>query len=411
MVSTREHAPILYYHHPCHDLDPVQSYKSAVGNALQAAQDVLGSLGLEPELPSAEQAVQEVEVNCYDSDSLSSPPTSSGGESEGEIDPLLDFSRDDEFTYRPGKPMIYNLLKTQQALGGLATISHEIQEAKQQKQKAEEAERQRTQVLVAAEASFTPTFKGKRAVPESRLPQKREPFPSREKKLPDATTQQQSRTGSSLPLPAAVSRIEPRTKPGAKFHETVELPVVATQQQNKSGSSVPPPPAVSGIEPIAKPKVKAPQPFPTKRPNTMDNQQLQDITTHQLSKLSPPPVAVSGREPAPIEDLPPPVPPYSPHSPETHVWTNKPRERPKPGHVPLRIKKRSGERLPASEREGHVTDPGYKRRFSPPHVQPTPDKLPENGEWNCTSEAIVVHDLYSLQLQFMTGGWRKWGCG
>ena len=38
----------------------------------------------------------------YDSDSLPSPPPSS--DSEEEKDPLLDFSRDDALTYRPGQP-------------------------------------------------------------------------------------------------------------------------------------------------------------------------------------------------------------------------------------------------------------------------------------------------------------------
>ena len=37
----------------------------------------------------------------YDSDSLPSPPPSS--DSEEEKDPLLDFTRDDGLTYRPGQ--------------------------------------------------------------------------------------------------------------------------------------------------------------------------------------------------------------------------------------------------------------------------------------------------------------------
>lgn len=47
--------------------------------------------------------VQEVELAIYDSDSLSSPPSSSEG---SEVDPnddiLLDFTRDDEYVIRPG---------------------------------------------------------------------------------------------------------------------------------------------------------------------------------------------------------------------------------------------------------------------------------------------------------------------
>lgn len=45
--------------------------------------------------------MQEVEVKMYDSDSLPSPPPSS--ESEGEKDPLLDFSRHDDLTYQPAQ--------------------------------------------------------------------------------------------------------------------------------------------------------------------------------------------------------------------------------------------------------------------------------------------------------------------
>lgn len=45
--------------------------------------------------------MQEVEVKMYDSDSLPSPPPSS--ESEGEKDPLLDFSRHDDLTYKPAQ--------------------------------------------------------------------------------------------------------------------------------------------------------------------------------------------------------------------------------------------------------------------------------------------------------------------
>ena len=48
--------------------------------------------------------VQEVELKMYDSDSLPSPPASSESEAEKEKDPLLDFSREDDFTYHPGQP-------------------------------------------------------------------------------------------------------------------------------------------------------------------------------------------------------------------------------------------------------------------------------------------------------------------
>ena len=68
---------------------------------MAATRDILGDLGLDPPAPSTTSA-QEVEVKMYDSDSLPSPPASS--DSEPEKDPLLDFSRDDALTYRPGQP-------------------------------------------------------------------------------------------------------------------------------------------------------------------------------------------------------------------------------------------------------------------------------------------------------------------
>ena len=332
----------------------VQSYKAAVGSALQAAQDVLGSLGLEPGPPGVEQSVQEVEVNCYDSDSLSSPPASSGEESEGEIDPLLDFSQEDEFTHRPGKPMIYNVLKTQQALGGLKAITHDIQEAKQRKAAVEE--KQRAKILVAAEASFTPTFKGGMSAQSRAMPEQKTEL---EKPLTSVTTQRQSNTGNASHAPVQVSRIQPRAQPD-------------TQAEHPR------------MEPRAKPEVNIPhnpQPLPRMVPNRTEDQQLRDITTQQRNKTSPPPAEVLRREPSPSEDLPPPVPPYNPHGPERHVWSNEPNERAQPGHVPLRRgRKKSEEDLPTTEMLGHVTDRANKRRsFSPPPVQPT---LPDSGEWN-----------------------------
>ena len=78
------------------------AYSTAVQGALSATQDILGDLGLDLDMNQAvpntmgQGRVQEVELKMYDSDSLPSPPASS--ESEG--DPLLDFSRDDELTYR-----------------------------------------------------------------------------------------------------------------------------------------------------------------------------------------------------------------------------------------------------------------------------------------------------------------------
>jgi len=79
------------------------SYKRRVERAYLAAQEVLGSLAVASEQVAidVEKGVQEVEVKCYDSDSLSSPPPSSD-ESDRDLDPLLDFSRNDDLTHQHG---------------------------------------------------------------------------------------------------------------------------------------------------------------------------------------------------------------------------------------------------------------------------------------------------------------------
>ncbi len=46
---------------------------------------------------------QEVEIQMYDADNLSSPPSSRGSDTDlTSYDPLLDFSRDDGFDHQPG---------------------------------------------------------------------------------------------------------------------------------------------------------------------------------------------------------------------------------------------------------------------------------------------------------------------
>ena len=74
-------------------LHAVQDYKQAVTNAFLEVQDILGSLGVTENV---------VEVPCYDSDELSSPPLSEGSDKIREIDPLLDFSLDDDLVHQPG---------------------------------------------------------------------------------------------------------------------------------------------------------------------------------------------------------------------------------------------------------------------------------------------------------------------
>lgn len=79
--------------------------------AQQSAQEILQTLKTSEDEPDGQQTVVLLEL--YDSDSLPSPPDSSGEDEEGEEgggapqvnshDPLLDFSRIDSLTHVPGK--------------------------------------------------------------------------------------------------------------------------------------------------------------------------------------------------------------------------------------------------------------------------------------------------------------------
>lgn len=110
----------------------VVNYEDTVRTSLQEVEDLLGSFDLPslaqppapakttptkttptrhapgpsggPKRSSSKECFQELEVTLYDSDSLPSPPSSenSSEADEKELDKLLDFSKDDEFSYNPG---------------------------------------------------------------------------------------------------------------------------------------------------------------------------------------------------------------------------------------------------------------------------------------------------------------------
>jgi hypothetical protein len=101
--------------------------------------------------PSPLPATQEVEVKMYDSDSLPSPPPSS--DSEEEKDPLLDFSRDDALTYRPGQPA-----KAAQSLAdSVRQATQALESMKDLTEGLKKKERQKSPVQVSSVASLQTT--------------------------------------------------------------------------------------------------------------------------------------------------------------------------------------------------------------------------------------------------------------
>lgn len=299
--------------------------------AYLAAQEILGSLTVASEQVAAdtEHKVEEVEVKCYDSDSLSSPPPSSE-ESDKDIDPLLDFSRDDDLTHHPGTAgpaMVRRAIEAQRALEGMRSITQGVQEKRQKEEEKSQ--------LVSTQTEFIPMF--------------------------------------------------------SKSKNVERHPVA------KQGDSKPPKEATQQVQAERQPT---------------------EATQH-----SPPPIF--------HHSLPPPIPPYSPETPDPFVLSNKPEYHhsvstkqeklahdpqqvdkavkeggmilktgarpPAPLNVALRAKRRAAEKLPTPEQEGHVADLERKQKSFVPQVVRTATEvteiyeeaackgLPESGERVCRS--------------------------
>ena len=310
--------------------------------AYLAAQEILGSLTVASEqvATDTEHKVEEVEVKCYDSDSLSSPPPSSE-ESDKDIDPLLDFSRDDDLTHHPGTAgpaMVRRAIEAQRALEGMRSITRGVQEKRQR-----EEEKSR---LVSTQTEFIPMFSKSKNVERHPVAKQGDSQPPKE------TTQQ-----------------------------------VQAEKQPTEVSSC--------------------------------SQQLHRVTP-ETSQHSLPPIF--------HHSLPPPIPPYSPETPDSFLLSNKPEyhhsvsakqeklahdrqqvdkeggvilkteaKPPAPLNVALRAKRRAAEKLPTPEQEGHVADLERKQKSFVPQVVQTAAEvmdiyeeaackgLPESGERVCRS--------------------------
>lgn len=117
-----------------------QSYQQAIGDATRSLQDVFDLLG--PSVPkvSEERTEVEVAINLHEGSDQSTPPNSSPNQSDEEegvgYDPLMDFSKgSDQYSYEtPGHSsavMVGSMIKAQQALQNIKSIS-EVASSKRQ---------------------------------------------------------------------------------------------------------------------------------------------------------------------------------------------------------------------------------------------------------------------------------------
>ena len=320
-------------------------YKEKVERAFLAAQEILGSLTVASErvATDTEHKVEEVEVKCYDSDSLSSPPPSSE-ESDKDSDPLLDFSRDDDLTHNPvtaGPAMVRRAIEAQRALEGMQSITRGVQEKRQRK---EEKSR-----LVSTQTEFTPMFSKGENVGRHPQPLKETSQQVQAEKQPSgASSSSQQSSGAS-----SSSQQSHRVIPETSQHS---LPPI-------SHHSLPPP-----IPPYSP---ERPDSFllsnkPEYHHSVSTKHEQLALHPKQVDKEDVMVLTAGARPPAPL-------------------------------NVALRTKRKTAEPLPTPEQEGHVADLKWKQTSFVPQVVQTATEvtdiyeeaackgLPGSGERVCRS--------------------------
>ena len=328
-------------------------YKQKVERAFLAAQEILGSLTVASErvATDTEHKVEEVEVKCYDSDSLSSPPPSSE-ESDKDSDPLLDFSRDDDLTHNPvtaGPAMVRRAIEAQRALEGMQSITRGVQEKRQRK---EEKSR-----LVSTQTEFTPMFSKGENVGRHPQPLKETSQQVQAEKQPSgASSSSQQSSGAS-----SSSQQSHRVIPETSQHS---LPPI-------SHHSLPPPIP----------------PYSPERPDSFllsNKPEYRHSVSTKHEQLAPHPKQVDK------EDV--------------MVLTAGARP-PAPLNVALRTKRKGAEPLPTPEQEGHVADLNRKQTSFVPQVVQTATEvtdiyeeaackgLPGSGERVCRSLAWFMSSI------------------
>lgn len=310
------------------------SYKKRVERAYLAAQEVLGSLAVASEQVAVdvEKGVQEVEVKCYDSDSLSSPPPSSD-ESDRDLDPLLDFSRNDDLTHQhgtEGPAMVRSAIHAQRALEGIQSITRGVQERRQN-----EEEKSR---LVSTQAMFTPVFPKSgeaRWQPAAKQPQDRDGSnPWQRAKPQQETTGPPPVTKTELSAERQLSEMAPYSRDGAKSHEVIP---------------------------------DRPPPIPSYNPERPDSFLLSNKPEYQIADRK----KTSHT--------------YNPTNRE-EVVTVQPQGEAKASrmNVPMRTKKKAADQMPAPGREGYVADPKRKQKSFLSHSVHASDEIMDiDGEMAC----------------------------
>lgn len=281
----------------------MEAYQAALGSAFESAQNVLDILGL-PQQPTApavtattsSPAVQEVEVALGGNNSDLSSPPSSPESSDAEYDPLLDFSRGlDSYSLPPPRQeasraaVVGSVLKANQALRKIRDITASLA--------AEKTQQTHTSAtpLVFSEASMN--VSAKPAAPKASSP-------------PPLTT----------PPPSALT-----PSPG---------PIITPPSPSPSPSP-PPPPAVTSTAPTHPPHGRSlpPHSAVAHPPKLLIHRDpTHTVPTHTLQQLVPSeeqPVLseelkVSVDEEKGTSESPPPVPPYTPSSPDRFPLSNKP---------------------------------------------------------------------------------------
>ena len=303
-------------------------YKEKVERAFLAAQEILGSLTVASErvATDTEHKVEEVEVKCYDSDSLSSPPPSSE-ESDKDSDPLLDFSRDDDLTHNPvtaGPAMVRRAIEAQRALEGMQSITRGVQEKRQRK---EEKSR-----LVSTQTEFTPMFSKGENVGRHPQPLKETSQQVQAEKQPSgASSSSQQSSGAS-----SSSQQSHRVIPETSQHS---LPPI-------SHHSLPPP-----IPPYSP---ERPDSFllsnkPEYHHSVSTKHEQLALHPKQVDKEDVMVLTAGARPPAPL-------------------------------NVALRTKRKGAEPLPTPEQEGHVADLERKQTSFVPQVVQTPTEVTDKYE-------------------------------
>ena len=299
--------------------------------AYLAAQEILGSLTVASEQVAAntEHKVEEVEVKCYDSDSLSSPPPSSE-ESDKDVDPLLDFSRDDDLTHHPGTAgpaMVRRAIEAQRALEGMRSITQGVQEKRQREEEKSQ--------LVSTQTEFIPMFSKSKNV-------ERQPVAKQgDSKPPKETTRQEQ--AEKQPTGATQHSLPPI------FHHSLPPPIPPYSPET-------PDPFLLSNKPEYHHSVS------TKQEKLAHNPQQVDKAVKEGGMI----LKTGARSPAPL-------------------------------NVALRAKRRAAEMLPTPEQEGHVADLERKQKSFVPQVVQTATEvtdiyeeaackgLPESGERVCRS--------------------------